>query len=250
MNTSICRAILIIFITSILINGISSSCVFGFFSGTNPDCTFYCNFDSFISVYNLSFTEIKIQCDNVRIASLAYPNDCNSLDDLLWRNDSCSCPYCPCTQQQDESVLSELLYYNDDTSHMHPVKECVSCKCSSPSSSNYGGIDGFIYECDTEMIVDDFLGWDDYICPPDTCKDDNNNTKQVGDYWWEDVEDYNTLCQQFCYCSGTDGKICAYGYENIMENDKLKWAFMKDCRNDVEAVECFHFLHKLSSDFV
>ena len=245
---------LIIYIISIVINYVSSTRCTRAFTGrfdidNNGTCGFNCDPDTFVPFDNLTFSEIKRGCDNIRYTNSLYPNDCNSTNDLIWRNDSCSCPFCKCQQQEEnEELFIEPITWIDFLPMTHPVKECIGCTCSEPSSDY--GINGLIYQCDLKMEVDNFLKWSDYACPPNTCKDGNNNTKEVSEYWWENVKDDETLCQQFCYCSGTDGKICATGYDNIMANDKLRYAFIENCGDTYDspstpAVEYFFYIDSL-----
>ena len=56
------------------------------------------------------------------------------------------------------------------------------------------------------------------------------------------------ICQEFCYCSGINGKICEYGYENIMENDQLKYAFMEECCYNMNT-NSYNTLRLFTTDF-
>ena len=211
----------------------SQTCGYGYFTTSNDSCVFNCEYSSLIPITDLTFTDITNECDSMRIANTLYPDDCNSLNDLLWRNDSCECPYCPCTIEQNEaSTIGITSYEGGLFDGLGPRKECVSCTCSSLPSSY--GIDSLVYECESEMIVDNQLIWDDYQCPPEeacykTSSGGNQYGRDVGDYWWDDVSDSNTLCETFCYCSGTDGQICETGFDDIMSNEKLLYAFMGSC---------------------
>ena len=81
-----------------------------------------------------------------------------------------------------------------------------------------------------------------YSCPPNECM----NGYQAGDYWWDDQEDNNTLCQTFCYCPKNGGDtICATGYDDIFSDDSLSLYFMANCigdssENEIAAVKSYY----------
>ena len=222
---------LVICFASLLIGYISADCNYGYFQAQNETCMFNCEYSQWIPAENLTFIDIVYGCENIRTANLAYPDDCNSLDDIVWRNDTCDCPYCKCSTESDESFFDILSYNSGIFDGKGPEKECISCICSTLPPSY--GINGYVYDCKSEMSVTNPFEWDDYQCPPTECKETTyyNYTycRLVGYNWWDDVGDSETLCTEFCYCSGKDGKVCETGYENIMANDGLRYQFMSNC---------------------
>ena len=81
------------------------------------------------------------------------------------------------------------------------------------------------------MTINDPRDFDNFACPPMTQEKtaDGNVTKEQGEYWWQDVADSGTTCDEFCFCSGNDGEIRETGMDNITSNSKLLDAFMIDC---------------------
>ena len=95
------------------------------------------------------------------------------------------------------------------------------------------GITDYIYECDRLSYDYRAYNLDDSQCPPMRCTRTNYDGSIDGTYlresWWNDVADNETLCTEYCYCSPTEGKVCATGYSDIMANPKLLDEFMGDC---------------------
>ena len=226
----------LITIASLTIIGVLSQtdCDYGGFDeDENGECMYNCEWDNnFVEISTLSFDFIKEECSGISTAAALFPNDCNSLDDLVYSDTDCRCPYCKCSTENLEGVTGTKLQWVSQT--------CYNCTCSDTSDANtYYGITEMVYECDFLAGVDSPYNWDDYQCPPETCTEieyDGEETKREGnDYWWDDVGDSDTLCTEFCYCSGKDGKICATGYANILANDLLADAFHRDCGWDSDS---------------
>ena len=195
-------------------------------------CMYYCgNYENHVDIDTLSFDEIKEECSEVERVYSANPDDCNSLNDLLFPSDYgyCHCPYCKCSTKNEDGDISTTLSYGNNG----PQQKCANCTCSALLTKY--GIHQMVYDCDELMEVDDVTTWNDFQCPPEKCVWENDDRKRnVGDYWWNKVGDSdgytdNSLCTQFCYCSGKDGEICETGFDNITANDILFDAFMSDC---------------------
>jgi len=208
-----------------------------FESTLSYSCMFDCEYDNnYIEIEDLPFDTIKSACSNVERVANAYPDDCNSLDDLVFPSDYgyCSCPYCKCSKKNEEGEILTMVSYG-------PQKECESCTCSA-SATNYG-IDEMVYNCDQLMEVDDPREWNDFQCPPESCTatsySGSTNELDGGDYWWNDVGDSDIFCTEFCYCSGKDGEVCETGYTNIMANDGLFNKFMYSCGDYNNAAACY-----------
>ena len=198
----------------------------GFDEDENGECMYNCEWDNnYVEISTLSFDFIKDECSGVSKAAALFPDDCNSVQDLVYSDESCRCPYCKCSTEDLQGVTGTTLKWG-------PSKYCYNCTCSADAAENYGVTD-MVYNCDNLGGVNDPWNWDDYQCPPQTCIETEYNgnklEKSQGWYWWHDVGDSDTLCQEFCYCSGKDGKICETGYDNILANDVLANAFHADC---------------------
>ena len=214
MNSLIVASLLILRVSSQTCND------FGYFIENNGECMFWCSTDSdYIPITDLTFDFFKSLCITVSGANLYYPDHCNSLQDLVFRNNSCGCPYCQCINQDgSSSVLQTQKLITDG-----PLKTCYNCTCSIPPSSY--GINESMFHCDDIIEARFPSDWNDYKCPPETC----SSSHELGDIWWDDVDDSDTLCTKFCYCSPSEGEICETGYGNIMANEKLSNAFLSEC---------------------
>ena len=219
-----------IIIFSILALGvISGDCDYGYFEEVNGECKFDCEYDgdNYVSLNQVSFDVIKDECSGVRLAAEAFPSSCNSISDLVYRNDSCTCPFCKCSSTSSTKVIEELSYYSDG-----PSKNCYEIECEEPYS--WYGINDMIFRVDTLDSADNPFDWEDYgTCPPQKCTYSSyygsNTTVTSGGYWWADGEDSDTDCTEFCYCSSNGDTVCETGWDNIMDNDGLKNAFIRDC---------------------
>ena len=188
-----------IIIFSILALGALSQtdCDYGWFEEDNGECKFDCEYDgNYIAIDDLSFDFIKDECYNVELAAEAYPSSCNSLNDLVWRNDSCTCPFCKCSSATSKTI--EKMDYN-------PSKNCYEIECEE-APSYYDGIKDMIFRVSTLDSVYDVFDWNDYgTCPPQECTYDNyygsNYTVNAGSYWWKDNGESDTECTEFCYCT-------------------------------------------------
>ena len=222
---------------SILVLGAIAAelCDYGYFSEINETCKFKCDWDgNYDDIDSLSFETIMDACDDVKLANELDPTSCNSLDDLLWMNDTCSCPFCQCSSVG--AVATEKLSYDTDG----PSKSCVQCECQI-APWYYDGIVGeMFYTCSTLKSVQAWDGpsdWNNYgSCPPNQCTyyDTNkgNVTVYSGQYdafWWQDGGNYSTYCTEFCYCPDSGDVVCATGWDNIMADEGLKNAFIRDC---------------------
>lgn len=210
-----------IVLSSLLFPGFSQSCKYGYFPYDNKEnCMFYCDTDNtYIPISELSVDFIKSHC-----YYMVYPDECNSVDHFVYRNDSCGCPYCRCMNEFVPKITERASYA---FSPPVPARTCFNCTCSSPPAY-IDGIDDLIYDCQGILSDDIPVEWIDYECPPMTC----TSSYETRDSWWEDVVDSDTLCTKLCYCSANEGEICETGFDNIMANDKLLYAFMSECADD------------------
>ena len=229
----------LICIASLTIIGVLSQtdCSYGGFS-TNPSnnkCMFDCEYDAnYVEISTLSFDFIKDRCSGVSRAAEFFPSECNSLDDLVYAEDYCSCPYCKCSDLDGE--VGTLLSYVSQV--------CLNCTCSDDTFINsFYGIEENIIYCDSLYGTSDPIDWNNYQCPPETCTeteyDGDINQLYPGDLFWGDVGDSDTKCTKFCYCSAKEGEICATGYANILADDILADQFHYDCGSSLEAVKCY-----------
>eukprot|EP01084_Bolivina_argentea_P130984 231229_1 len=95
------------------------------------ECVFNCNENSikYIAKTEVTFDQLLHSCYNVRRGFQL--GDCTTLDDLVW-NDSCTCPYCKCTDKDSSgsSVLFEQIL----------DKTCYNCTCNThPYDITYEG---------------------------------------------------------------------------------------------------------------
>ena len=219
-------------ISSILTVCVISQCDDGWFYEINGTCKFNCDWEeNYVAIDTLSFDTIKESCSDVKYANILDPSGCKSLNDLVWRNDSCTCPYCKCTKS-GSSYYEEKEYSFDG-----PYKTCYGCECGE-APYYYDGLKGeMIYDCSQLTYANDPTEWEEYgTCPPNQCTYSEayggNKTVYSGTYegyWWQDGGDSDDLCTEFCYCPPYGDTVCATGYAKIMANSDLKKAFMKDC---------------------
>lgn len=202
----------------------NSICSYGWFEENNGECMFNCNYeDDFVEPSTLSFSFIRSTCSNVEDAY--QQGICDSIDDLVYRADYCTCPYCKCSTSSSELV--EVFNLNN------PDKTCSNCTCSDAPYDSYG-IDDKIYQCTQLISVDSPYEWDLYACPPNECIEitswGDEYIHYAGDEWWNDVDDSNTSCTEFCYCPANGEAICETGYQAILSTyPALKNQFIEDC---------------------
>ena len=187
---------------------------------------FNCENDNYyIKAADFSFAQIRSECNNVDIAARIY--SC-TIDDLIWPPiDSCGCPYCSCSSSNSKGTTYALNSYQNGG----PRKECFNCTCSTPSSST--GITDIVYNCNELLRVDEPSEWNDFQCPPETCTDSSGYSQSAGTEWFEDVID-GEVCDEFCHCSPTQGKICATKFSNILADEVLSVALLDQCGYNAE----------------
>ena len=228
-----------IILLNLFICGVLSQtdCKDGSFKEVNGECKYYCRTDDrYISIDSLSFDFIKeADCDNIRQANKYDSSQCNSIEDLVWNNNTCECPYCKCSNTDSFNYVNYYTYYIS-----FPEVVCLNCSCGY---HDIDGINDIVYNCinlENQAVRVDL--WEEYQCPPNECQE----TRQSGqtfnrdsfEYWWQDfLNDSDTLCQEFCYCPESGNAVCQTGWDNILDDDGLKTAFMEDCGQDSKAVE-------------
>ena len=195
----------------------------GYFKEYNNECMFQCEgSDNYIEINTLSFDPMIINyCSQIE---KAYEYGlCNSLDDLVWRDDRCNCPYCSCS--------SEGLFYRDTTTYQ-PQLQCDKCICGK--IPDYDGImTDMVYDCQEIINVDNPFDYNFYSCPPNECTatiNGENKTVIAGEKWWSE-------CTKFCYCPGNGNTVCETGFSNIIANDDLNIQLINDCSYTLEAVK-------------
>ena len=113
---------------------------------------FNCEYNgNYVETDTLPFDVIKNQCQNIRLANQFNPSKCNSLDDLVYRNDTCECPYCKCSTKS--ARLEEEVSYNGNLyqSDSGPYAACYNCTCQEPLWY-WDGITDLIYSCGNALI--------------------------------------------------------------------------------------------------
>ena len=152
------------YVPTILAPGVISQtdCDYGWFEEVNGECQFDCEYDgNYISLDELSFDTIKEDCSDVRLANEAFPSACNSINDLVWRNDSCSCPFCKCSSTSSTKTIEKIDY--------DPSEYCYEVSCEEPYSW-YEGINDMIFRYTTLAEANYVFDWEDYgPCPPQEC---------------------------------------------------------------------------------
>ena len=200
----------------------TENCKYGRFNEYNGECMFDCEYqNNYVATSTLSFDFIAEQCDDVRTAN--EDGICDNLDDLVWRDDQCQCPYCACSSAG--TSYKEVINYN-------PELKCYEITCDQLPSYN-GNITDNIYQRQHKISVFWANEYDLFGCPPNTCI---NGTKIAGDSWWNDTD---PTCTTFCYCPGDGEAICETGSANIIANEALSYQFIKKCghQNNIKGVE-------------
>lgn len=216
-------------------------CDYGGFDRVNDTCMYNCNWDNvYIDIEDLSFETIMEECDNVE---QGYANGiCTGVGDLVYRNDSCECPYCKCTEMG--STLVEEISYDSDSG---PSKQCENCTCSEPDWwMKRNGITDLIYQCNYLINADNPQNWEFYECPPNQCVYNETsewggwytNEFTAGDVIWPNVEDDSTECTEFCYCPSSGDPICTSGYDNILGDETTAYLFDNRCDYYLRGVKC------------
>ena len=207
-----------------------TDCDYGQFVEVNGECKYNCEYaDDYISYDELSFTSIKDQCQNVRLANEAYPSSCNSINDLVWRNDSCECPYCKCSDTSSTKDIEDLSYFAAG-----PRANCYNVECEDLGLQDSGIKDMVFTYSEWWNDAYSWFDWIDYgTCPPQRCYDISSHsyysTVTAGTYWWASGGDSDTQCTEFCYCTSNGETVCENGWDAIMDNDGVKDSFMRDC---------------------
>ena len=114
-------------------------CEFGYFGylSTRYPCAFHCNNkdSEWLTVDKVSYELIYEACENIR--KVASEGICDTLDDLVFRSDECTCPYCKCNgTESDPDIFYETLSYEKSW-----LKLPLSAQPSETLSSQLGGPD-------------------------------------------------------------------------------------------------------------
>ena len=222
--------------TTIIISVINTikcqTCNYGDFKTTdNGVCIFNClDSNVNISTSSVSFTAIKNECNNVKLAAEFF--DC-TMDDLVWSSESCGCPSCICSSSDYEPIHQSLSYSTAASFGGYaPHSTCYNCSCTSSTDTT---ISDLIYSCSklassgVDSYIRDIEEWENFKCPPEKCMDNDGDIRETWDSWWEHVEDGED-CDTFCYCSAMNGTICATGFESIIgQDEQLTNAFYDQC---------------------
>eukprot|EP01084_Bolivina_argentea_P059274 108215_1 len=195
-------------------------CRYGGWEDINGTCMLNCEYNGlYLQISELSFESIKNTCYNIKDAAEFNPTECNSLDDLIYTDESCTCPYCKCSTNGNE-IINQLQYVK---------KSCENCTCGY--HQYYDDIEDLIYQCDNLIYSYDQVTWNDYQCPPKICTTDVLLPKSVaqGEGWWADVDDPDTECSKYCYCAADGQTQCVTGFDTIYANEKIKNEFINRC---------------------
>ena len=231
----------LVYIASLVIIVASSEyCGYGTFTDqtTNGECQFLCNGETYVDIEDLTFDMIKNNCGDVAAAAAINP-DCNSLDDLVYAEFGnqfiCQCPYCKCSTKDTNGETTELFKYQADEVFTTPSKECYNCTCVDWSWSGYFDQGTMINRCTQLSTTQNPDTWSDFTCPPAKCE----ASKSGGQFWYEDVSDSDTTCEEYCYCDGSGDEVCKTGFSNIVKNDKMVNQLRSDCAYDSTAAVRF-----------
>ena len=201
-------------------------CDYGYFASVNNECLFPCfkQYDSLfvyidqVTPSSLSFRTIKDACPNVDAVAKIY--GC-TIDNLVWPQDTCDCPYCRYESLQETQSYTTINSHitNDLYTTFHLEKGCYDCTFEPTSDLGTGDL---VYQCNATSIVSHPYEWDHFKCPPETCVDSDSN------YWF--VNDSSSIeCDTLCHCSGTQGKICLKGWSNITSNPTFVYGLSTHC---------------------
>eukprot|EP01083_Nonionella_stella_P033484 91657_1 len=175
----------------------------------------------------LSLDNLAAICLNIKWARQIY--DGCTLDTLIWPNDNCSCPYCPCNTT--EIAINTPIYTKREAFF---EQFCVECTCKEKNI----GMGDYGFDCSSSEPTDSTTTietFDTYECPPSTtCFDSNTSTTYLNhDSYWSEHD-----CHTFCYCD--DGSLlCRTGFDSILSSDdSLSAAFRKTC-SDPEITACW-----------
>ena len=232
-------AMRLIHIASLTIIGLANAgdpyCGGGTFTDGTGECKFICSDQTYIDIEDLTFDMIKDNCGNVAAAA-AINDNCNSLEDLVYTQDECQCPYCKCSGDMVWET-TEISRYHSGDGLANPSKQCYNCTCVDWTAvSSIESKINWCYQTTQAQDPDDF---DLYKCPSAKCEANRYNGTDIvygGTYWAEDVDE-GEMCETLCYCDGTDGKICKTGWENIVDDDKMVNWLRDDCQYGAGAVK-------------
>ena len=223
---------LLLIVSTITINVISQSqCLWGQFEYNEDVCMFRCRHPNtdYVNSSSLSFEQIINNCENVSSANRVH--GC-TMEDLVWPQDICQCPHCKCSSLSAMSSTQLMTYDPPGLS-----SRCINCTCHTSSDS---GITDLVYSCD-ELLYVEYTPekqpwetpwqWNHYKCPPESCMQSNGVQKNVYDAWFEDVAD-GSHCDTFCFCSASEGNICATGWSDIVSTPILADKLADQCPTD------------------
>eukprot|EP01083_Nonionella_stella_P303267 1049214_1 len=216
-------------------------CLKGF---VTSDCYFHCydfsnpipltpNWRSYPITHDFQTTPLSLDnlaaiCLNIKWARQIY--DGCTLDTLIWPNDNCSCPYCPCNTTEiaiNTPILTKREAFFEQI--------CVECTCKETNI----GMGDYGFDCfkhgssnmDRSTTIDTF---NTHECPPTTsmCISNTSRVFLSGESYWKPYD-----CDRFCYCD--DGSLlCRTGFDSILsQDDALSAAFLKTCP-DPEITAC------------
>ena len=138
-----------------LIGALSESCDYGEFYEYNDKCMFNCEYNgNYVEIDTLSFEQIASECENVQ--SAFEDGICDSLDDLVWRDDECDCPYCECS-----SITSSY----EKTISFSPYLSCDLLTCGE-IPNYYGNLTDTVYTYDNAISVSSAAEYSYWSCPP------------------------------------------------------------------------------------
>ena len=143
------------------------------------------------------------------------------MDDLVWPSNKCDCPQCRCDTLDTSGTGQEVNEYGLDFTG--PTKTCYNCTCTKANDTT-----DLVYSCNESFWTYEPLEWNHFQCPPMECKDSNETVRRTGSRWFENVLN-GTECNEYCFCSASQGTICETGWSNIMQNEALFDVFHDEC---------------------
>eukprot|EP01084_Bolivina_argentea_P070370 127926_1 len=206
----------------------SNYCEYGHFSEVNETCIFMCVTGGYhMQKSTLSFEFIMNHCHQIKKANKYYPDECNSLDDLIYVSDGCSCPHCKCSTK---NLVGEL-----QQNYRYICQQCLNCTCDIYYDYYDTSTDDLVYQCDGIMGVCSQNEWNEYSCPPiapNTCTSGSYLTIS-GETYWDTTE-----CTKYCHCDSSGTTTCADSFTSIFENNKLYSELASACEYDM--VDCIN----------
>eukprot|EP01084_Bolivina_argentea_P229994 388032_1 len=146
----------------------TTNCVFYCFDVTIPAMTPYPIADVHTKITNgdadaWSIADIGLLCPNIKLAADIY-GEC-TVNNLVWPDDECSCPSCPC---DTASTPADQPFYSSSATFFD--QSCVECTCEEKNAGS--GVYGFscwTYGGDEAFQMNSYTtttSFEAFQCPP------------------------------------------------------------------------------------